>query len=257
MSFAIGTAVLLAVMMTSAAAPDEVSAQTILITQPRSLKVDSPTFIVKGAVMDFDIKEIDLAVVDILDLARSQQKNKKNISRTEERINPARRKNMSGSSSSSSSWLDAVEFETVPVRNGIFQKNVTIPEDGGIYSIIAKLPGAGIPPDPQNLEIKVVVLDKTSDDIVITEPKADRVMMFRKISGRIARGPMPKSVRIVVEAISSEDGGYRLDKLFEVSAPVKNRTFSVPVSIEDMLTGDEIVIITMSTDGIAVTKTLF
>lgn len=216
------------------------SAQTIVITHPKSLKVASSPVLVKGAVMDFNVTEIEIAAVNLIELVRTKPEPS------------VRRKKPK-----KTSWLDTIEFESVRVRNGMFQKSFEI--DEGIVSIVAKLPGAASV--PENIEMKIVVYDKVSDAIEITEPEKDRAPYLKRISGVCKKSPCPKSVKITVEALVSDnsdgDSSYRIDKLLEVSVPVKNRRFTVPIAISELLTGEEIVIITVSTDGVEVTKTLF
>jgi len=213
--------------------PILLNAQTIVITHPKSLKVTSSPVQIKGAVMDFDISEIEIASVNLLELVREETTGQRKKTKK-------------------TSWMDTLNFESVPVKNGLFQKSIELKE--GINSIIVKLPESK--PTPENIEMKVIVLDKVSDNIEIIEPKSDRIPYLKKISGKILKAP-PKSIKITIEALVPDGGNYRIDKLLEVSTPVKNKFFSIPVSIEEMLTGDEIVIITISADGIEVTKTLF
>ena len=45
--------------------------------------------------------------------------------------------------------------------------------------------------------------------------------------------------------------------MIEITVPVNKKQFSAPVSLNEMLTGEEILMITVTADGVEVTKTLF
>ncbi|MFH1368342.1 MAG: hypothetical protein ABII64_04360 [Elusimicrobiota bacterium] len=186
--------------------------------------------------MNFDITQIDLAVVNLLDVVRGEMKSKKEVKKP---------------------WLETLEFETIPVTNCIFQKEIDIRE--GINTIVAK--PTGVQPKPGNIETKVVVLDKTSLQVELIEPSNDRIPYLKMVSGVIKKKPYPENVKVTIEAlVPVKTGGesrYSLDKLMEVVVPVKKKQFSVPISVREMLTGDEIVVITVSYDGVEITKTLF
>ena len=224
-------------------------AQDIVFTKPKSLKVAIPTITIQGVVMDFDTNEIDIAVVNLLELVKEEEEISQEKKKKEQKKKKIKKR----------SWLETLEYETIRIRNSSFQKTIKIKE--GINSIIAK--PVDVKPTVQNIQMKVVILDKTSPRIEITEPAKDRIPYLKKISGRIKKKPYPKTVKITIEALSADGDSaekekkYRLDKLMEISVPVKRRKFSVPISVKEMLTGDEILIITVSADGIEITKTLF
>lgn len=212
-----------------------ICAQDIVFVLPKTLKVTSPSITVKGTVMEFDTKAIDITVVNLLNLVEEE----------------------TSSAKDEKPWLETLKYETIPVRNGFFQKDMEIKE--GINSIIAK--PAKIKPTSNNISMKVVVLDKISPALEITEPTNDRIPLLKRISGRFIKKPYPKTVNIKIEALSSHhiagERKYKIDKLMEISVPVKKKQFSVPISLSEMLIGDEIIMITVTTDSIEVTKTLF
>ncbi|MEW6556271.1 MAG: hypothetical protein AB1349_02845 [Elusimicrobiota bacterium] len=212
--------------------------QDIVFVQPKSLKVTSSPVTIKGSVMDFDTTEIDMAVVNLIDLLKQG----KNTPKSKKEKRP---------------WWETLKYETIPVRNGFFQKSIDIKE--GINSVIAK--PANVQPTSQNTETKVIVLDKVSAKLILTDPVSDRIPYLKKIAGICKVKPRPKSVKVTIEAFVSKDidgeKKYKLEKLMEVTVPVKSKKFFVPVSLTEMLTGEEILIITISTDDIEITKTLF
>jgi len=213
-----------------------ICAQDILFMLPKNLKVASSPVAVKGTVMGFeDISEVDIAVVNIIDLIKGEKTR-------QEKSRP---------------WLETLEFETIPVRNGLFNKALPIRE--GINTIIVK--PSGVTASPQNISTKVVVLDKTSQKIEIKEPSKDRSLALTEISGLFKKKPYPKTVKITIDALISKqtdgDMKYKMDRIMEITVPVKGKKFSAPVSVREMLLGDEILLITISADDIEITKTLF
>lgn len=215
-------------------------AQDIVFLLPKSLKVTTNTVTVKGTVMDFDITEIDLAVVNLTDLVKEQEQKKS--SKKEKK---------------KESWLSTLEYETIPVTNSFFQTVIKIQE--GINVIIGK--PVEVKATPKNTEMKVIVLDKTSPDIELIEPVTDQIVKLKQISGKLKRKISSKTVKITVDALLSMDTdgekNYKMNRLLDVIVPLKGNKFSLPVSLTEMLTGNEIVILTISIDGTEITKTLF
>ncbi|PIV52916.1 MAG: hypothetical protein COY53_05760 [Elusimicrobia bacterium CG_4_10_14_0_8_um_filter_37_32] len=213
-------------------------AQDIAFILPKSLRVSTNTVTIKGAVMNFDLDRIDIAVVNLIDLVREQKLKEKDKREKEP-------------------WLNTLEYETIPVLNGFFQTTVNIKE--GINSVLAK--PSDTKPTAKNIEMKVIVLDKVSPRINLIEPQSDRIRDFKKIYGKIEKKPYPRTIKITIEALvsySTEDGQeYLLNKLLEATVPVQKKGFSLPVSLKELLTGEEILVITIFTDGAEVTKTLF
>ena len=221
-------------------------AQDIVFILPKSLKVSTNTVTIKGAVMDFDTTEIDIAVVNLIDLVK-EQKAKRELAKKEKEKKPENKE----------PWLNTLDYETIPVANGFFQTTLQIKE--GINAILAK--PVKVEATPQNTQMRVVVLDRVSPKIELIYPQTDRIAQLKGISGKIKRRPYPKTVTVTIEALMTVDSDgektYKMNKLLEVIVPVKRKKFNLPVALRELLTGDEIVIITISADGVEVTKTLF
>ena len=221
------------------------SAQDIVFVLPKSLKVTENTVVVKGAVMDFDVTEIDITSVNLIDLVREQEK--------EETLRKKKKKKKIAKEN----WLNTLDYETIPVTNGFFQESIKIKE--GINAVLVK--PSEIDATPQNTQIKVIVLDKVSAKIELLQPETDRIVQLNQISGKIIEKPYPESVRVTIEALVSieSDGetNYKIKNLLEATVPVKKKKFTLPVALSELLTGGEIVIITISDDGTQITKTLF
>jgi len=220
-------------------------AQDIVFVLPKTFKVKTHRVLIKGVVMDFNITEIDITSVNLIDLVKKQEKLEK--TRKKRKIKKHRKKN----------WLKTLDYETIPVKNGFFQKYMDIKE--GINAVLVK--PVGSEPNPKNTAMKVIVLEKESKKIKLLSPKTDQIARLKQISGKIIKKPYPKSVKITVEALESTirkgEKTYSLNKLLEAEVPVKREKFNLPVSLKKLLSGGEIVIITISTDGIEITKTLF
>ena len=224
-----------------------VFAQDIVFVLPKTVKVTSSPVLVKGAVMDFDAKAVDITMVNLLDLvrkktdesAKEKDKTKKKTGKKEE-----------------TNWLSTLDFEETPVINGFFQKSFAIKE--GISAILAKMPEEEALPGKTSM--KVIVLDKASEKIEIIEPLDDRVGKLKSISGKILQKPYPDNVKITVEALIADaagHGSYQMVELLQVLVPVKKKEFVLPVNLSEMITGNEILLITISDNGEKITKTLF
>jgi hypothetical protein len=104
-------------------------------------------------------------------------------------------------------------------------------------------------------------LDKTSNGIDIVLPKTDRIAELTAVSGKIRTKIKTTFAKITIESLLAKevDGNksYSCIKLLEVTVPIKNKKFQTPVSIKELLTGEEILIITITIDNIEVQKILF
>lgn len=213
-------------------------AQDIAFVVPKELKVLGSTVAVKGAVFNPSIAEVDIALVNISELVRESLAPKK--------VQPKKKP-----------WLSTLSYITIPVAGAFFQDTFVLRE--GVNAIVAK--PAGVEPTEKTIQMKVIVLDKTSPFVELKYPETDRLTQLKRISGRIKKKPYPQAVRITAEAIvTAEVKGekrYQLRKLLDVTTPAKKGVFDLPVSLSEMLTGEEIVTITITADDVEVTKNLF
>ncbi|MFH1352002.1 MAG: hypothetical protein ABIH68_00305 [bacterium] len=224
------------------------SAQDIVFVLPKTLKVTTNKVIVKGAVMDFSVDKIDITSLNLIDLVREQEKEEKLRKKEKEKKRTKEKKEC---------WLNTLDYETIPVTNGFFQKSLKIKE--GINAVLVK--PAEVDASPQNTHMKVIVLDRVSSKIELLQPETDRIAQLKNISGKIVKKPYPETVRVTIEALVADDlegnTNYKINNLLEATVPVKRKKFKLPVALSELLTGGEIVIITISDDGTQITKTLF